>query len=175
MNLDPSTPRLRAEPLSMAHLAEIERMHADPVAMAMLGGVRTPAESLAYLEKNLAHWAKYGYGHWLLRDAATGEMAGRAVLRHLDLDGVDEVEVGYGFHTSFWGRGLATEICRSLIVMGRKQLGLSTIVALTLPDHHASQRVMTKSDMVFDRALDFAGSPHVLFRTRPWSTAEESL
>jgi RimJ/RimL family protein N-acetyltransferase len=165
MIIDPSTPRLRAEPLTLAHFDEVQRMHSDPVQMAMLGGVRDAAATLAYLERNVAHWDQHGFGVWMLRDTATGAMAGRGILRHLELDGVDEVEVGYGFYPAYWGKGLATEICRSCIVVGMEQLGLSTIVALTTPANSGSQHVLRKSGMVMERELVHGGTPHLLFRT----------
>ena len=65
--------------------------------MALLGGIRDSAGTIAYLEHNVKHWADYGFGMWMLRDAGTRAVIGRAILRHLDIGGVDEVEVGYGF------------------------------------------------------------------------------
>lgn len=107
--------------------------------MALLGGVRDEAGTVAYLEWNLAHWAEHGFGLWMLRELDTGEMVGRAVLRHLDVDGVDEVEVGYG---------------------------LDSLVAITVPRNTASQRVLVKSGLVYERDIIHAGAPHLLFRTR---------
>jgi ribosomal-protein-alanine N-acetyltransferase len=108
----------------------------------------------------------------MLRDAATGDMVGRAVPRHLDVEGVDEVEVGYGFLPEVWGRGFATEVTLACVRIGRDRLGLESIVAITLPDHAASQRVMLKAGLVYARDIVHAGLPHVLFRTREGPGAE---
>ncbi|MGH7427283.1 MAG: GNAT family N-acetyltransferase [Gemmatimonadales bacterium] len=43
----------------------------------------------------------------ILRERGGREPIGRAVLRHLLVEGVDEVEVGYSFYPAYWGRGLA--------------------------------------------------------------------
>jgi RimJ/RimL family protein N-acetyltransferase len=134
--------------------------------MAHLGGVRDEAATLAYLERNLAHWATYGFGVWMLRDGDEGALIGRAVLRHLDVEGADEVEVGYGFYPECWGRGLATEVASAGVRIAREQLGLPSVVAVTLPTHAASQRVMLKAGLVYEREFIHEGSPHVLFRTR---------
>jgi [ribosomal protein S5]-alanine N-acetyltransferase len=133
--------------------------------MAHLGGVRDEAATLAYVERNLAHWAKHGFGLWMLRDPAQGALIGRAVLRHLEVEGADEVEVGYGFYPEFWGRGLATEVARACVRIGRAQLGLPSIVAVSLPTHAASQRVMLKAGLVYERDIIHEGLPLVLFRT----------
>jgi [ribosomal protein S5]-alanine N-acetyltransferase len=161
-----ATRRLRAERLTPAHLPEIRRMDQNEGFMAHLGGVRDDAAILAYMERNLAHWATFGFGVWLLRDQ-TGALIGRAVLRHLDVEGVDEVEVGYGFYPEFWGRGLATEVARAVVRIGLVQLGLRSLVAVTQPGHVASQRVMLKAGMVYEREFLQDGVPHALFRTRP--------
>jgi RimJ/RimL family protein N-acetyltransferase len=167
MTLDAfSTPRLRGERLTMAHLPDVRRMDQNEQFMAHLGGVRSEAATLAYLERNLAHWTTYGFGLWILRDSDEGAVLGRAVLRHLDVEGIDEVEIGYGFYPEFWGRGLATEVAGACAEIGLVQLGLPSVVAVTLPTHHASQRVMLKAGLAYEREFLHEGLPHVLFRAR---------
>ena len=139
-------------------------MHADPVQMELLGGVRDEAQTTEYLEKNLAHWAEHGFGSWILRDAVSRRVVGRAILRHLDLDGVDEVEVGYSLDPEFWGRGLATEIAAACLAYGRDALRLESVVALTLPHNERSRGVLEKIGMTFDREVIHDGVPHVLYR-----------
>jgi ribosomal-protein-alanine N-acetyltransferase len=136
--------------------------------MAKLGGVRDEAATLRYLERNLAHWAEYGFGIWILRDRPSGAVIGRAVLRHLELEGADEVEVGYGFMPEYWGRGLATEVASACVQMAQSRLHLRSVVAITLPSNAASQRVVQKSGLVYEREVTHDGVLHVLFRTRPF-------
>ena len=167
MTLDSfSTPRLLAERLTPAHLPDVRRMDQNERFMAHLGGVRDEAATVIYLERNLAHWAIHGFGLWMLRDPAQGALIGRAVLRHLEVEGAAEVEVGYGFYPEFWGRGLATEVACACVRIGRDQLGLQSVVAVTLPTHTASQRVMRKAGLGYERDIIHEGLPHVLFRTR---------
>jgi RimJ/RimL family protein N-acetyltransferase len=89
---------------------------------------------------------------------------GRAILRHLDVAGVDEVEVGYGFVPEYWGRGLATEIAQACVRIGFERLRLASLVAITTPANVRSQRVMAKAGLVYERDIVHAGVPHVLFR-----------
>ena len=99
-----STARLRARPLTAADLPEVIRFHQDEQAMAQLGGVRDLEASEAYLARNLAHWDTYGFGLWLLRRHDAPEIVGRACLRHLHIEDVDEIELGYGFYPAHWGQ-----------------------------------------------------------------------
>jgi ribosomal-protein-alanine N-acetyltransferase len=168
MSLDSfTTPRLLAERLTPDHLPDVRRMDGDQRYMALLGGTRDEAATAAYLVRNLVHWERFGFGLWMLRERDGGELIGRAVLRHLEVEGAEEVEVGYGFYPEFWGRGLATEIACACVSIGRAQLGLASLVAITRPENAASQRVMSKAGLAYERDIFCEGVPHVLFRTRP--------
>jgi RimJ/RimL family protein N-acetyltransferase len=160
-----STARLDAERLAVDHWDDLRRMDEDPRFMMELGGVRDAVGTLAYLERNLAHWAAHGFGLWVLRDRDTGGVVGRAVLRHLEVDGVDEVETGYGLLPEFWGRGFATEIARACVNIGRERLGLASVIGITLPTNAASQHVMLKAGLQYERDIVHTGLPHLLFRT----------
>ncbi|MGE0351926.1 MAG: GNAT family N-acetyltransferase [Gemmatimonadales bacterium] len=157
--------RLRAERLTPEHLPEIIRMHQNPEVMAYLGGLRDDGRSKEYLEKNLLHWAAFGFGLWIVYEAKGTRPVGRGLLRHLTVDGVDEIETGYAFYPEVWGRGYATEIATACIDLARRHLTVSSIVALTRPDNHGSQRVLQKSGMTLDREILHEGTAHLLFRT----------
>lgn len=160
-----STARLRAERLTTGHLAELRGMDRDPQFMALLGGPRDEAQTAAYLARNLKHWDDYGFGVWILREPGQNRVAGRALLRHLLLEGRDEVELGYGFYPEFWGRGLATEIATACLHFGREQFRLPSVVAITRPANVGSQRVLTKVGLVYERDVSHEGIPHLLFRS----------
>jgi ribosomal-protein-alanine N-acetyltransferase len=161
-----STERLLAERVTAAHWLDLRRMDENASFMALLGGVRDTAGTVAYLEVNVKHWADHGFGMWMLRDRASSTMIGRAILRHLDVEGVDEVEVGYGFMPEYWGRGLATEIARACVTIGFEQLGRPSLVAITTAANLGSQRVMQKAGLSYERDIVHAGIPHQLFRIR---------
>lgn len=166
MSLVFATRRLIGEELTADHFAELCRMHQDADVMATLGGLRDEASTREYLERNLASWREHGMGVWVVRDRSSGEIAGRSVLRVLELDDVQEVELGYALYPAWWGQGLATEIAEECVRLADQELGLSSVVALTLPTNLKSQRVMTKAGLVFDRELAWRGGPHVLYRRR---------
>lgn len=159
-----STARLRAERLTAAHLDAIRAMDADPQFMALLGGPRDGVATTAYMTRNLAHWEKYGFGLWVVRDRED-QIAGRCVLRHLDVEGTDEVELGYGLYARYWGRGLATEIAKQLLQLGREQLRLPSLVAITTRANVGSQRVLEKAGLMYERDVSHEGVPHMLYRS----------
>jgi len=145
-------------------LARLQRFHRDPVVTATLGGAKSDEWSAGFLEHSLAHWQRYGYGQYILRDATGGTFVGRAGLRHLPVDGNDELEILYALDTPFWGRGLATEFATALRVLALEKLNAPSVVAFTLTTNRASQRVMEKSGLRYERDITQADLPHVLYR-----------
>jgi RimJ/RimL family protein N-acetyltransferase len=160
-----STSRLVAERLSEKHWDDLRRMDQDEPFMQHLGGVRDEAATRSYMARNLAHWAQYGFGLWVLRNRSTGAISGRAVLRHLLIEGVDEVEAGYGFLPEFWGRGLASEILQACLGFGRNQLRLVSVVGITTPTNSGSQQVLRKAGFAHEGNIVHEGVHCMLFRS----------
>ena len=158
------TARLRADRLRPEHLPELRRTHLDPRVMQHIGGVFTEEQTLAYFARALAHWDAHGHGLWLLYEPGSDESIGRVVLRHMMLDGVDEMETGYAFYEPFWGRGYATEVTRASLGFGFEILRVSSIVAVTTPTNFPSQHVLTKCGLRHERDFQRDGSPLSLFR-----------
>jgi RimJ/RimL family protein N-acetyltransferase len=84
-----------------------------------------------------------------------------------------EVNVGYAFEQSRWGRGYATEVCRALIAYGFDCVALSEIVAVIAPQNRASIRVAEKSGLQFWKRFEWSGRDRVAYRiTRTAAMAE---
>ncbi len=160
------THRLVATRLQDTDLSELCRMDQDARVMATLGGTRTEERTRQYLRTNLDHWDKHGFGIWVFRAASDRSFVGRGGLRHVNIDGHDEVEVAYALMSEFWGCGLATEMARALLKIGFEQLALAQLVTYTLTTNQASRRVMEKVGFTFEREFVHGarGLPHVLYR-----------
>jgi RimJ/RimL family protein N-acetyltransferase len=143
---------------------DVFELHQDSVVMAGLGGVRDRERTNEYMEANLAHWERWGFGIYLLRDLRTGRHLGRAGLRHVEVAVKDEVEVAYALVCDPWGKGTATSIVRELVVLAsRERLGES-IVALPEASNRRSIRVMEKAGFSLERRLERNGRPYELYR-----------
>ena len=160
------TTRLVGERLREAHFDYQRALDSDPDVMATLGGVRSESESWELLRSGVDHWERNGFGPWVFHARETGEAVGGAALRRVEIEGRAEVEVGYRVAAPWWGRGIATEMASALVGVARDRLGLEEIVAFTLPFNLASRRVMEKSGFAYERDIEWAGLPHVLYRWR---------
>lgn len=158
------SPRLAAEPIDIGHLRELCRMHRNETVMATLGGLRSEDETAQFLASSIAHWRTHGFGLWVWRDKANGAFVGRAGIRRITLGEKPEIELAYALMADYWGRGLATEIGRVLLERARG-LGLGNVVAFTLTTNLASQRVMQKLGMRYEREISHFELPHALYRT----------
>jgi RimJ/RimL family protein N-acetyltransferase len=166
------TPRLVCERVQPTDADDLSKLLLDPrVAATLWPGANPPGEQdvLDSLRANLEHWELHGFGMWLLRDRAGGEMVGRGGLQFTYSTGLDEIEAGWAIVPERWGEGLATEVAWAAIDAAFHALDLLHIVALALPDNHASRRVMDKTGFVYERDLLYAGLPHVLYRRRQGS------
>jgi RimJ/RimL family protein N-acetyltransferase len=117
-------------------------------------------------EEHFAYQRRYGFGPWVFHARETGEALGGAALRHVEIEGRAEVEVGYRVAAAWWGRGIATEMASALVGVARDRLRLPEIVAFTLPENLASRRVMEKVGFTYDRDIEWAALRHVLYRQR---------
>jgi [ribosomal protein S5]-alanine N-acetyltransferase len=161
------TSRLVCERLIPDHGEELMVLLRDPrVARTLFPGGTVPSEAevLENLGVKLAHWERTGFGMWLLRDRGTGAMLGRGGLQYTFVADCHEVEAGWAIIPDRWGEGLATELAHAAVEVAFEDLGLREIVAFTLPENRASQRVMEKSGFAFEGPIVHVGVPHVLFR-----------
>ncbi len=159
-----NTERISAERLKEEHIEFIHRMHQDEQVMSYLGGKRSREQTADYMEQNLSHWKRYGYGIWVLRENSTGGLIGRGGLRNAVLGGNDEVEMAYGLLPEFWNKGLATEFAGAVVRIGLSEIGLFGMACVVHPDNLASQRVLEKTGFIFEREVIYKSEPHLLFR-----------
>lgn len=157
------TERLIAERLSADHLADLTALHLDPEVSRHLGGVRSPAQTEAYLRLNLAHWDDHEFGLWTLR-THDGQFAGRAGLRHLDIEGAPEVEIAYTFRREMWGQGLATEIAHALVRIWRERRLSPSLIGVASLGNTASRRVLEKAGLAYERDALHHGATVALYR-----------
>ncbi len=90
---------------------------------------------------------------------ARARFAGHAGLRCGTVGGAPSVEVLYAVSPDRWGRGYASEMALAAVDRARA-LGLPGVVGYTLTTNHASQRVLEKAGLRFERTLEHAGLPH---------------
>src|SRR5207302_7408073 len=153
MTHEVETPHLILSPWRDADLDEYGRMLADPDVMRYITHEYGP---LSYEEATQAHarilrlWEERGFGPWAAVEKRSGRWVGKIGLNYLDnWPGPDKIEVEWQLHRAFWGRGYATEGGRAGIRYGFEIVGLTRIIAITVPHHTVSRRIMEKCGLTY--------------------------
>lgn len=121
------------------------------------------ADVFAKLSDDRWHWDAHGFGPWVLLERESGELVGRAGLKHQMVNGKREVELGWAVRSDRWGRGYATESAEAGIEWA-PELGLRELVALIMEDNSASRRVAEKLGMKEAGMSVHAGLDHLVYR-----------
>ena len=114
------------------------------------------------LDGHIAHWERWGFGPWAV--VLDGSVIGWGGLEHTTVAGRPEVELLWFIHPDHWNRGYGTEIAREALRVGFEVLELDDVVAFTVTVNRPSRAVMEKLGMTFEREIEHAGLPHVLYR-----------
>jgi len=158
------TERLFLRPFCMDDLDDLVHILSKPEVTRYLAGDGTPSRQ--HVEKLLGriqeHWDQKGYGWWAVSLKTDPKAIGWCGLGNLEETG--ETEVLYMLDTPFWGKGIATEAARASLRYGFEQTDLQRIIALAFPENIASQRVMQKCGMCYEKEAAYFGYNLVCFQ-----------
>jgi RimJ/RimL family protein N-acetyltransferase len=160
-----TTARLRAERPTGADEDFLVATWTDPRVTAWLGGPRDAESVRGTLARWDRLWDEQGYGPWMLFDRESGDAVGWVLLHPIVFGGtVGGIEVGWTIVADRWREGLATEAAARVVDIAFSACGLDDLVSGTMTDNAASRGVMEKVGFRFDRELEHAGLPHVVYR-----------
>jgi [ribosomal protein S5]-alanine N-acetyltransferase len=125
--------------------------------------LRTPDHARATLEGFIEHWQRWGFGAWTVL-LPGGEVIGHAGVQHTTIGDRPEAELLWFSHPDYWNRGYATEMAREAVRVAFDVLELDDVVSFTVHGNAASRSVMEKLGMTYERDVEHAGLPHVLYR-----------
>ena len=138
--------------------------HSPDVREYYSEGIPSYEETRQELEWMIQHcYAKYGFGMWATIYKETGRFIGRCGLTPMDIEGREEIEVGYMLAKEYWGQGLATEAAQAILQYGFEQVGLSRLICVINPGNQASSKVALKIGMTLEIDGDVNGEPTLLY------------
>jgi len=160
-----STARLTLRPPAEADADFFVRLLNDTDWLRFIGdrGVRNSADARSYIEeKLLPSFRQRGFGLWVVESRAEGNALGICGL--LKRDTLDDVDVGFAFLPEARGLGYGTEAARRVLAFATADLGLSRIVAITVPANAASARLLERLGLSYERTMvGDAGDELLLF------------
>lgn len=161
------TARLVLRPLGEADVPAYAEIRYHPQVARWLPAA--PGDPLENARRSVAYfaqcWAADGHGPWgVFRNEGgeEGALIGHGGLRVIpEFDG--RTELLYALHPDAWGHGYATELGQAALRYGFERRGLPSIFAITLPDNHASQAVMTRLGMRYRKRATYRDMDVVWF------------
>jgi RimJ/RimL family protein N-acetyltransferase len=157
------TPRLRLRELVPEDVDFILRLLNSPGWLTYIGdrNVRTPEAAVAYLEQGpLKSYRDNGFGLLLAQRKPDGIPLGLCgLLRRKDLPHPD---LGFALLPEFAGMGYGMEMANAVLGTARTDFGLSTILAITMPDNQSSIRLLKKTGFTYLEPFSFPDSREAL-------------
>ncbi|NNF02629.1 MAG: GNAT family N-acetyltransferase [Bacteroidia bacterium] len=144
------TERLYLRQFTMADVDHLHELDSDPEVMRYIGDgvVRDLRQVTKILETLIEKYREdRSFGVWAACTKGDDNFIGWGALK--DLDQTELIEVGYRLLRKEWGKGYATEIAKALLEYGFDKLKLKRIVAITHKDNIASQKVISKSGLIY--------------------------
>lgn len=154
------TVRLRLRRLTPEDAPFILGLLNDPQFLRFVGdkGVRTRDDAEFYLRQGpMASYERHGFGLYLVTLKEGGAPIGMGGLLKRDM--LEDVDVGFAFLPQFSGHGYATEAARATLHHAHTALGLARIVAITAPANVASQHVLKKIGLRYEKTLRLPAYP----------------
>ncbi len=135
----------------------------DPIAMQYYPAPFTRAEVDEWIARNQARYAESGLGLWAMLLKSSGELIGDCGCVMQEVDGRNEIEVGYHVRRDLWGSGYATEAARACMDYAFARLGATRVISMVRPENVASRRVAEKNGMFSEKIIFWRGYDHCVY------------
>lgn len=145
------TARLILRPLQQGDLDGMLSVLGDPDTMAFFPEPYSRERLKVIIQKQMQLFETKGYGLFAVIEKDSGHFIGECGITVQDIDGHDELEIGYCFAKETWGLGFAPEAAAAMRDYGFEQLGLEKLYSYMASDHLQSRRVAEKIGMTLEK------------------------
>jgi RimJ/RimL family protein N-acetyltransferase len=117
-----------------------------------------------WFEKVFERYKNDTGGHNVLIEIETGKPVGMCGLLVQEVDGINELEIGYSLHPAYWGKGFATEAAQKCRDFAFKNNFANSLISIVHVDNTASANVALRNGMMLDKTTVHKGIPVNIFR-----------
>ena len=97
----------------------------------------------------------------LLRD--TDQLIGDCGCTLQEVEGRNEIEVGYHVRRDLWGKGYATEAAQACMEYAFTKLGVKRVISMIRPENAPSRRVAEKNGLTCEKVVFWRGYEHCIY------------
>lgn len=157
------TERLLLREITHLDSEELLKIWGDAETMSLFPKTLNPQEMGEWIDRNLKRYESYGHGVWavILKDSL--QFVGDCGLVIQEVDGVEELEVGYHFNRNFCGLGLATEAALGCLDYGFNRLGSRRIISMIRPENLSSRRLAERNGLKVEKEIFWRGFQHYVY------------
>ncbi len=157
------TERLILRLITHEDLDDLLQIWGDAETMHMFPKTLNRQEMREWIDRNLKRYQDFGYGLWAVILKNNQQFVGDCGLMVQEVDGVEELEVGYHFNRKFWGQGLATEAARGCMDYAFTQLNRHRIISMIRPENLSSRGVAERNGLKIEKELFWRGYQHYVY------------
>ena len=157
------TPRLILREFIPEDVDALARVLSDAETMRFYPAPFDKAAVEDWIARNMRRYAKDGHGLWAAVLKSSGEVIGDCGPTVQNVDGVDEIEIGYHIRRDLWGQGLATEAAQACRDWGFARLPVERLISLIRPENQPSRRVAEKNGMTVSREVMWHEFRHLVY------------
>ncbi|HUO18028.1 MAG TPA: GNAT family N-acetyltransferase [Verrucomicrobiae bacterium] len=160
------TPRLILREFVPEDADALARVISDAETMKFYPSPFDRAAVEEWIEGNIRRYRNDGYGLWGMVLKSSGELVGDCGLMVQNVDGSNEIEIGYHVRRDLWGQGLATEAACSCRDYGFARLGATRLISLIRPENLQSRRVAEKNGLTIWKQVMWHDLLHLVYAIR---------
>lgn len=157
-----STPRLRLRRLTPEDKPHLYALLGNPATMRWYPRPWTPDEIDLWLHLQFAMYPD-GSGKFAVTLHDSGDFLGDCGPTWFDVDGVQELEIGYRLLPQHWGNGYATEAAAAVLAYTRQSLHIPNPISLIRPGNLASRRVAEKNGARLQKTTFWRDYDHCVY------------
>mgnify|MGYP001559627353 FL=1 len=120
-------------------------------------------EAIKIIKQRILRFEQKGLGKFLVFLKGSEQFIGTCGLDYYNLDGRQEMELGYRLLLNHWGKGYATEAAEAILNYGLVNLKIPRIIAFAIPQNTQSLKIIEKLGFRFLNEFEHAGLLHKLF------------
>jgi RimJ/RimL family protein N-acetyltransferase len=158
------TERLVLRRFTPADLDALYEVFADPGARRFYPEMVAREKVLAWIEWNLRNYDETGFGLWAMEPRGESRLIGDCGLTWQEVEGRQELEIGWHLLAADRGKGYATEAARACLAYAFRELAPPLVCSIVRPDNAAPCAVAGR---VHQERREFvkSGGPATLFFT----------
>jgi RimJ/RimL family protein N-acetyltransferase len=164
MTVELQTRRLNFRRYRLADHDAVFELFSDSYARRFYPQMAARDRARDWIAWNLDNYERHGFGLWAIEARDDSRFVGDCGLTYQEVEGRDELEIGYHLRASERGNGFAVEAAAACLGYGFAVLGAERICSIVLPSNHASCAVAGKIHAQ-RRSFTKGGQPAIFFYT----------